>query len=158
MSKVPASYDRAVHSDFLIHWTGKDIDDEHERDWYDNHHHSKTGPASVNCYLDRLRDILTYGLWMTDEGERKFGIGSDQIVIPAIPKCCFTELKLSESRRHAACYGRMGIGVKRPFLFERIGRPVTYFGYGEQCHNDKFLRACADELTDRRLMNFFKER
>jgi Putative abortive phage resistance protein AbiGi, antitoxin len=156
MTTVPASYDRAVHSDFLIHWTGKDIDDELEPNWYDDHHHSTTCPIVGDLYLERLRDILTYGLWMTDEAEHKFGIGSKKVTIPATPKCCFTELKLSESRRHAALYGRLGIGVKRPFLFERLGRPVTYFGYGEQHHNDRFLRACFDELHDQRLMNFFK--
>src|SRR5690348_12184898 len=107
MAKLPASYDYAVHSDYLIHWTGKDIDDEHDPNWYDDHHHSKTGPVATSCYLRRLQDILTYGLWMTYEGERKFPVGSSEITIPATARCCFTELKLSESRRHAARYGRL---------------------------------------------------
>ena len=156
MTKLPASYDYAIHSDFLIHWTGKDIDVAHQPTWYDNHHHSKTTPNVDDHYLNRLRDILTYGLWMTNEGERKFRVGSREITIPATPQCCFTELKVSESRRHAACYGRLGIGIKRPFLFERFGRPLAYFGFGEQSHNDRFLEACLQDLRDKRLMNFFK--
>jgi len=149
-------YDYAVHSDFLIHWTGKDIDSEHHKTWYDDHHHSKTDQNVADLYGRRLRDILTYGLWMTDGGERKFRVGSDEITIPGTPQCCFTELKLSESRRHARLYGRLGIGVQRPFLFGRFGRPLAYFGFGEEGHNDKFLEACAADLRDRSLLNFFK--
>jgi hypothetical protein len=148
------SYDYAVHSDFLIHWTGKDIDAEHQPNWYDDYR-SKTEPVVDDSYLRRLRDILTYGLWMTD-GEDKIRVGSKTIPIPVIPQCCFTELKLSESRRHAACYGRLGIGVKRPFLFQRLGRPLAYFGFAEQRHDDRFLEACARDLRDQRLMHFFK--
>jgi hypothetical protein len=156
MLKIPMGYDYAVHSDFLIHWTGKDIDEELQPNWYDVHHYSRTDPQVDERYLSRLRDILTYGLWMTEEGERKFGVGSKEITIPAVPKCCFTELKLSESRRHAARYGRLGIGVKRPFLFQRFGRPLAYFGFGEQSHNDRFLEACSQGLQNLQLMNFFK--
>jgi Putative abortive phage resistance protein AbiGi, antitoxin len=156
MTKVPMSYDYAVHSDFLIHWTGKDIDAQYQPGWYDSDHRSRTDEVVDDCYLHRLRDILTYGLWMTTEGERKFQVGSSQITIPATPQCCFTELKLSESRRHARCYGRLGIGVKRPFLFQRLGRPVAYFGFGEESHNDRLLEACSRDLRDKRLMNFFK--
>ena len=110
----------------------------------------------VDLYLQRLRDILTHGLWMTEEGEQRFRVGSEEITIPVTPQCCFTELKLSESRRHARLYGRLGIGVKRPFLFERCGRPLAYFGFGTHSHNDKFLEACAANLQDKRLLNFFK--
>jgi hypothetical protein len=156
MDNILTSYDRTVHSDFLVHWTGKDIDSEHQPDWYGGDHRSTTPPAVEDLYLCRLRDILTHGLWMTEEGDRQFRVGSTKITIPATPQCCFTELKLSESRRHAARYGRLGIGVKRPFLFNRFGRPLTYFGFGEQSHNDKFLEACADHLWDKSLLNFFK--
>lgn len=34
MSDFPVSYDFAVHPDHLIHWTGKDIDQEHQPRWY----------------------------------------------------------------------------------------------------------------------------
>ena len=36
MDKVPFTYDYAVHSDFLIHWTGKDIDDAHHPKWWED--------------------------------------------------------------------------------------------------------------------------
>lgn len=153
---VRDGYDIAVHSDFLIHWTGKDIDKERHPSWGDDHHHSRTSFEVVELYLKRLKDIVTYGLWMTEEGERKFAIGSNEITAPSIPQCCFTELKLSESRRHAQSYGRLGIGVKRPFLFSRLGRPLAYFGFGEHNHQDKFLEACASDLQDKALLNFFK--
>ena len=158
MNSDVLAYDRAVHSDFLIHWTGKDIDQEHQPDWYQRDHRSDTrrSPVIEELYLQRLSDILTHGLWMTDEGERDFQVGSSTIRIPPTPQCCFTELRLSESRRHAARYGRLGIGVKRPFLFKRFGRPVAYFGFVENSNNDKFLESCARHLPDSRLLNFFK--
>ena len=67
------SYDYAIHSDFLIHWTGKDIDNEYDESWY-NSDKSKTS-KSINVtdlYLKRLRDILTHGIWMTSEPESGF--------------------------------------------------------------------------------------
>jgi hypothetical protein len=156
MVNVSMSYDYAVHSDFLVHWSGKDIDADRQRMWEDGNHRSETDPDVDDRYLCRLRDILTYGLWMTDEGERRFGVGPKEITIPSISKCCFTELKLSESRRHAVRYGRLGIGVKRPFVFQRLGRPMAYFGFGEQSNADRFLAACSQELRDPTLLNFFK--
>lgn len=150
-----SAYDRAIHSDFLIHWTGKDIDLKNDDKWHVDHA-SKISQAVDDLYLKRLSDILTYGLWMTEDSERKCKVGSLEITIPPTPHCCFTELKLSESRRHATRYGRLGIGVKRPFLFKRFGRPLAYFGYGDMKHNDKFLEACWHDLEDKRLMNFFK--
>jgi hypothetical protein len=157
MSKVPFTYDYAVHSDFLIHWTGKDIDDAHQATWWeDERDRSFTSSTVADLYLRRLKDILTYGLWMTEEAARKFLVGTSEIIIPATPQCCFTELKLSESRRHARVYGRLGIGVKRPFLFERFGRPLAYFGLGQGSYNDRFLEACMANLPDKSLLNFFK--
>lgn len=156
MTKALLSYDYAVHSDFLIHWTGKDIDEQHDSKWDESGHRSRTSDNVSALYLSRLRDILTYGLWMTEGPEHTFRVGSKDIEIPPTPKCCFTELKLSESRRHAQRYGRLGIGVKRPFLFQRFGRPLAYFGFGVGSQNDKFLETCWANLPDKRLLNFFK--
>lgn len=153
----PKSYDRAVHSDYLIHWTGgKDIERRLQTNWYKDGHASKTNAKVDRLYLERLHNILKYGLWMTQEDEKSYLVGSDEIVIPPTPQCCFTELKLSESRRHAARYGRLGIGVKRTFLIRRYGRPLAYYGFGKDSRNDEFLKACARELSDKRLLNFFK--
>lgn len=145
-----ATSDYAVHSDFLIHWTGKDIDQFYQPDWYADHS-SKTNDAAENAYRKRLADILQFGLWMTSEPGFEIAGGRS----PETPKCCFTELKLSESRRHACRYGRLGIGVKRPFLFERSGRPMAYFGF-RVTSDDPLLNACARDLQDRNLLNFFK--
>jgi len=144
--------DYAIHSDFLIHWTGKDIDCEHDRDWYSRKDEARIGEEAENKYLRRLRDILTFGLWMTEEAQCTLG----DVVIPATPKCCFTELKISESRKHASQYGRLGIGVKRPFLFRRYGRPLAYCGFHEKGCDDKFLKACADDFKNKNMLNFFK--
>jgi hypothetical protein len=142
----PVNYDYSIHSDYLVHWTGKDIDRAHDSKWYDSDKSATVNLTELeNHYLKRLRDVLKYGLWMTQEAPTE--------LVPATPKCCFTELKISESRRHARRYGRLGIGVKRPFLFRRFGRPVVYFGIDERPF-DKLLQACAKDLKNQDLMNF----
>jgi hypothetical protein len=116
-----------VHSDFLIHWTGKDIDTEYDIAWA-NEHSSKTKPALIALYLERLKYILKYGLWMTKNPEDEYlEIADEKIKRPYTARTCFTELKLSSARAHAADYGRLGIGFKRFFLFNRLGAPMTYY-------------------------------
>jgi hypothetical protein len=149
-------YDYAIHSDFLIHWTGKDIDDAHDADWYDSPKY-KMNVDVTDRYVRRVSEILEYGFWMTEENSFTFHFDDDDsVAVPSIYRTCFTELRLSLSMRHAKRYGRLGIGVKRPFLFDRFGRPLIYYGRHQQRHNDKFLRACAMELHDKKLLHFFK--
>jgi hypothetical protein len=148
-------FDYAVHSDFLIHWTGKDLDNSYDPSWNESKD-SKTSDALTELYVKRLHSILKYGLWMTDEQELQLSFGDEKLPIPTTPKACFTELKLSESRIHAQRYGRLGIGVKRRFLFDRLGRPLLYYWFKEWAKNDKFLEACAKELQNKDLLNFFK--
>ena len=142
-------FDYAVHSDFLIHWTGGDFDKE---DWYSKESSNIESPTLIQSYLDRLIDILKYGFWLTDEPEKQICIKGKSISIPSTPRVCFTELKLSESRKHANRYGRLGIGVKRPYVFCRDGRPLVY--YVDQ--RDPLLSSCANDFKDKRLLNFFK--
>lgn len=144
------NFDCVIHSSFLIHWIGKDIDDLHGKKWYEKDK-SETNKDASRLYIKRLHDILKYGLWMTKENELRFS----EIVIPTIPKTCFTELKISESRKHAKQYGRLGIGVKRPFVFDRLGMPLIYF-HEKKLNKDKFLITCSKELNDKKLLNFFK--
>lgn len=108
-----------IHSDFIIHWTGKkDID---------NLSNSNNGEKD-NLYLERLRDILKYGLWMTkNEEETLVIIDGEKIKIPNVARTCFTELKLSEVQTHAKEFGCLGIGFKRFFLFDRLGSPMIYY-------------------------------
>jgi len=148
------NFDYAIHSGFLIHWTGKDIDDEYDKQWYESDK-SKTNKDITGKYIKRLHEILEYGLWMTEENSETLRFDSTSISIPNTPKTCFTELKLSESRKHARRYGRLGIGVKRPFLFERMGRPLIYYHH-LKLNNDVFLKDCAQNLADNNLLNFFK--
>lgn len=156
-------YDVAIHSDFLIHWTGKDIEETHNSNSWDDGIYSKTDcPALINDYIRRLKDILKYGFWMTHDT-----VQYEQIAeAPPVPQTCFTELKLSQARKHARQYGRLGIGVKRLYVLDRGGRPVIYYGMGDSRLNgfkddtlhrgDPFLEACKTDLNDKALLNFFK--
>jgi len=151
------NYDYAVHSDFLIYWTGKDIDSVYDQKW----HQSDKSKTNKKCdvagrYLKRLYDILQFGIWMTEGNDPPFCCDSISIPVPSTPKTCFTELKLSESRKHARRYGRLGIGVKRPFVFKRFGRLVVYYGFQGNPAKDIFLKQCVQELADKNLLNFFK--
>lgn len=124
---------RPVHSDFIIHWTGKDIKPENGIKWTESLS-SSTDAILTEKYLQRLRNILKYGLWMTEDPEdENLKIYKGEIKRPVHSRTCFTELKLSMARSHAAKFGRLGIGFKRFFLFDRIGAPMIYFS--EDRHN-----------------------
>lgn len=149
-------FDYAIHSDYLIHWTGGvDIDAPHDAKWAESDK-SKTNPKVTQMYLERFLNILKYGIWMTEEDPMTFSFGGERVQIPPTPRACFTELKVSESRKHARQYGRLGIGVKRPFLLTRFGRPLVYYGFHKDIQNDIFLKACATHIPDKKLINFFK--
>ncbi len=104
---------KPAHPDFLVYWTGgKDID-LGDTGWKAN------GDCVLDedrCekYLKRLEGILKFGLWLM-RGD-----------VPHVSQICFSELRLSEARQHALKYGRLGIGFKRPYVFNRLGRPVVY--------------------------------
>lgn len=143
-------FKRTEHSDILVYWTGRDIDNKDSE-------LSKQKPVAwrkfclkpiekpsliadqkiVRDYIQRLKDILKYGLWMTEEKSRNQVFDEAKGCSVADGRCfdtsgivriCFTELKLSQARQHAYEYGRLGIGVKRMFLFERAGQPLIYLG------------------------------
>jgi hypothetical protein len=144
------AYDYAVHSDLLVCWTGKDIDAKHDPEWHTQDRSDTRRKREVEqAYHKRLLSILKYGLWATKPEEEP----QDS----PIGHVCFTELRLSLCRQHAKRYGRLGIGVKRPFLFDRGGRPVIYY-----CHQfemyDHFLRQCREKLANdgKHLLHYFK--
>jgi len=124
-----------ARSDVLVHWTGKDIDEPVRRpdgvppNWVRNEP-SKVTPAELSGYLRRLKHTIRFGLWMNqaEEGKEKIEVGGHSVQVPGYARTCFTELKMSQARAHAARYGRLGIGFKRTFLFERAGGPVIYYG------------------------------
>lgn len=116
-----------IHSDFIIHWTGKDIDKESKWSEYNS---SITDVGETERYLDRLKSILKFGLWMksdTHEDDKLVKSDGKTLEKPLVSRTCFTELRLSDARDHAKKFGRLGIGFKRYFLFDRMGGPVNYF-------------------------------
>jgi len=55
----------SIHPGLLLHWTGKDIDKKFEDDFYQKDH-SRTSENNElkDMYIDRLLNILKYGLCM----------------------------------------------------------------------------------------------
>jgi hypothetical protein len=148
-----AVFDQNVHSDFLIHWTGKDIDRD-DPNWDDPGY---VMPSDIaDRYADRLASILTHGFWMTEEPERTVTVEPHPaIVIPPVVRTCFTELKLSLSRQHAHQYGRMGIGMKRPYAVNRKGRSLVYYAYYDET-KDPFIHACLRDFKERELLGYLQ--
>lgn len=118
---------RPTHSDFLIHWTGLDIDNRYDPNW-EQSNDPKLNTTIVEPYIERLKNILKYGLWMTsNNNDQSLIYKRKKVNREPFYRTCFTELKLSEARVHAKRFGRLGIGVKRPFVMSRKGAPVIYF-------------------------------
>ena len=120
-----------IHSDFIVHWTGKDIDEKYPVALGD---FSKPNKVVDDLYLERLKSILKNGLWMNkDNPATPLIIAGKTIPRPTPYGTCFTELRLSDVRHHASKFGRLGIGFKRFYLFDRMGAPMIY--YMENGHN-----------------------
>lgn len=117
--------DIVAHSDFLIHWTGKDIDSEFDTNWWNNKS-AIPNKKIATPYIERLKFILKYGLWMT-EGKDYVEFNGKKVHRPKFARVSFTELKLSQAREHAKKFGRLGIGFKRMFVLNRMGFPMVYF-------------------------------
>lgn len=110
-----------IRSNFLVHWTGKDIQTDI----------NALSNEQRKEYIHRLIDILKNGLWMTIPSEVIIGKGGSNIIYFG-PMTCFTEVRLSQASNHAEKYGLLGIGVNRQFVLERNGGPVHYV----RNHND----------------------
>lgn len=142
-------FKRPEHSDIIVHWTGKDIDAKDQEfsktlsvNWRKyclrpiERPSLITAPELIKEYVNRLRGILKFGLWMNNDkslneiDQAPSQSKDDERLCETmdVARVCFTELKLSESRQHAFEYGRLGIGVKRMFLFDRAGQPMIYAG------------------------------
>lgn len=116
-----------VHSDFLVHWMGRDIDDQYDPNW-EKRNDPRLNQDIIKPYVDRLKNILQYGVWMTSSNnDQPLRYNGKIVKRPSFYRACFTELKLSEARVHAKRFGRLGIGVKRPFVMDRKGAPMVYF-------------------------------
>ena len=104
-----------LRSDFLVHWTGKDIG---------------LDPFTLTnverkAYVDRLISILDSGFWMTESTECVQGNGESWFEYKAL-LVCFTEIRMSQVLAHAQVYGLAGIVVSRKFVLDRFGTPVIY--------------------------------
>ncbi len=120
-----STMNKSVHSDFLIHWTGIEIDEKCDPVWWDKKDNI-LNEKIIEPYLERLKYILKYGLWM-NKGKDFIEFKNNKIKKPVVARTCFTELKLSETLIHARKFGRLGIGFKRMFVFNRMGFPMIYF-------------------------------
>lgn len=102
-----------IHSKLLVHWTGKDIEQD------------CTVTNKSPLYVERLKDVLKNGLFAkrtSEDSIRKTKI--DNLV-----RICFTEIRLSQAQTHAERYGKLGIGFTRDFIMNKGGRPVIYIPY-----------------------------
>jgi hypothetical protein len=120
-----------MRSDFLVHWTGKDIG------------FSPLDDAMRDSYVERLVDILVHGFWMTTPTERMEGYMGSFIKYDA-HMTCFTEIRLSQASKHASLYGSLGVGVDRKFVLDRYGSPVHYV----RNHPEECLIGNAQELNN----------
>lgn len=128
-------FDYAIHSDFLIYWTGKKFDEKDEDDqptWCKpGEDKSKISEKETCLYIKRLHDILKHGLWINKSRDPEtIKVNGQEFKKPFVARTCFTELKLSEVRKHAKKFGRLGIGFKRYYLFNRLGGPMKYLQFG----------------------------
>jgi len=109
-----------LRSDFLIHWTGKDIQKRYK-------YEPKARQAK---YIGRLRSTLVGeypGLWMNKTDEIIDGGNGASIKYgELIPITCFSEIKLSDVGKHTERYGKLGFGFSRDFMLARYGAPVQY--------------------------------
>ena len=127
----------SLHSRFLSHWTGKDFcDDDNKR-------------LVQNKYVQRLRDTCQHGFYMQIGREELCGVNRTTIR-PDITRVCFSEIRLSQARRHAELYGGLGIGVHRDFILGKEGNPVFYVQNSWKGHvveNFAVIHATAEELV-----------
>ena len=99
-------------SRILVHWTGKDIEEESPAD-------------KPQQYVDRLVDYYKKGLYSKRTSEPTLrGLKLKKLV-----RLCFTEIRMSQAHDHANKYGKMGIGFARDFIIDRDGRPVIYIPF-----------------------------
>jgi hypothetical protein len=108
-----------IRSSLLTYWTGKDIETKIDR----------LNDTVCDKYLERLWSILESGIWMNINNEKVIGWsdnGPNSTITMDIPMVCFTELRLSQSKKHYSRYGLLGIVVDRQFVLDRQGGPVFY--------------------------------
>lgn len=129
-----------MHSDILVHWTGRDIVGKYQKKYPNVNFdpNAKKYPSEVvAAYLDRLKSLLKHGLWLTKHQNSDDYIFFNHVKFkkPKVPRVCFTELKISSSIWHAKNFGALGIGFKRFYLFNRGGGPIFYLSPKGEFHH-----------------------
>lgn len=109
-------------SSYLIHWTGKDIDQKEDSER--NH-----------AYIKRFIDTLNTGLWMTKPIEML--VSKNNVFSYQLPTTCFTENLITRSSNHRINYGHLGFGFTRKWVLENSGNPVLYV---RQNNEDRVLQ------------------
>lgn len=110
-----------IHSKFLIHWAGKKF------------HKPPTAPLNDTLraqYVETLISILDKGIEMNPGKEEIYDLDGN-ILEAFVSRVCFTEIKLSQSSKHASQYGALGLGVDRDFVLKSYGNPVFYLKSGQ---------------------------
>jgi hypothetical protein len=101
-----------IHSKILVHWTGKDIENNPEAN-------------KEQKYVERLKDDCINGLFTKRTSESAIR----KVKVKYLVRICFTEIRLSKAETHARRYGKLGIGFTRDFIMKKGGRPVIYIPY-----------------------------
>jgi hypothetical protein len=124
-----------IHSKFLVHWTGNGNDDIE----------SKPESDRPRLYLDRLIDDYQYGLYTKRTSEDVIRHWK----IKNIVRLCFTEIRLSQAKKHAKRYGKLGIGFTRDFIMNKGGRPVIYIPYkADDCLLEDSIKIVYEKSKD----------
>ena len=139
-----------LRSNFLVHWTGKDIQTDYE-------HLCK---KERKLYVDRLCTTLDDGLWMmpVEEKFKLYARPEEDIEYEHVPATCFTEIRLSATNKHTQAYGCLGFGFERRFVIDQCGEPVQYVSENSPIVRDMtilFDKLKAKNLEEEiKLMNF----
>jgi len=105
---------KTLRSNFLVHWTGRDLEQKYP-------FHSE---AKHSEYVQRLIGTLKEGLWINKIDIELYDKKLDQQI--KWPSTCFTEIKLTQIKKHTDRYGRLGFGFSRDFVMQHYGAPVLY--------------------------------
>ena len=105
-----------VRSNLIIHWTGKKQVEG-----------IRSSNARSKEYVNLLKSIYLEGLRYNKIQNNEIVVGANTTAkIPQVPRICFTELKLTNARKHIEHYGPMGIGFRRDWLMKCGANPVFY--------------------------------
>jgi hypothetical protein len=117
-------HDDGYISDYLIHWTGKNGDED--------------GARTLNLIVSSLRLLLSYNrihiFDLTHEIHEKM--------------VCFTDVPLRHSSEHCKRYGRFGIAFHKLKLIKKGAQPVFYASHSCKRDMDTIFTFLKEQLRD----------